>query len=143
MGKKIIRENLQRNEIIYGLWDKGCTIEEISSRTGVPRSSVGYYVRKFNKNARDGKSIVIQHMQEQTNEKGKACTAYIKYLVMTRIIDCFKKGESDEIMKFLKAYKFYRELSDELAVIEEEDKAFCKNIAHIVALLSLGKGMPG
>jgi len=45
----MIPRNLERREIIYELWLQGYTVDEISSKTGIPRSSVGYYVAKFNK----------------------------------------------------------------------------------------------
>ena len=43
------RRNPERERLIYRYWVQGHTIDEISMLTGIPRSSVGYYVRKFNK----------------------------------------------------------------------------------------------
>ena len=51
--------NPERNRVIYELWEKNLTVDQISSRTGVPRSTVGYYVRKFNKLAVEEKPIVF------------------------------------------------------------------------------------
>jgi hypothetical protein len=51
--------NFERNTVIYELWEMNLTVEEISSRTGIPRSTVGYYVRKFNKLAAKGKPVVF------------------------------------------------------------------------------------
>ena len=45
----MIPRNFERENAIYELWKAGCTIDEISSKTGIPRSTVGYYVAKFNK----------------------------------------------------------------------------------------------
>jgi len=44
----MIPRNLERREIIQELWLQGYTVDEISSQTGIPRSSVGYYVAKLN-----------------------------------------------------------------------------------------------
>jgi hypothetical protein len=44
----MIPRNLERRETIHELWLQGFTVDEISSQTGIPRSSVGYYVAKFN-----------------------------------------------------------------------------------------------
>jgi hypothetical protein len=51
--------NSERNRVIYELWETNLTVGEISSRTGIPRSTVGYYVRKFNKLAAKGKPVVF------------------------------------------------------------------------------------
>ena len=51
--------NSERNRMIYELWEANLTVSEISSRTGIPRSTVGYYVRKFNKLGAQGKPVVF------------------------------------------------------------------------------------
>ncbi len=45
----MLPRNIEREKIIYELWLQSYTVDEISSKTGIPRSSVGYYVAKFNK----------------------------------------------------------------------------------------------
>ena len=55
----MIQENTDRNILVYELWTKGRTIDEIASETAIPRSTVGYYVRKFNKRAKSGEPIVF------------------------------------------------------------------------------------
>ncbi len=39
--------NVERNKRIQNLWILGQTIDQISLSTGIPRSTVGYYVKKF------------------------------------------------------------------------------------------------
>jgi hypothetical protein len=53
------RSNIERNAAIYKLWEEGKSIEEISLLTGIPRSTVGYYVHKFNVAARTGGAIPL------------------------------------------------------------------------------------
>ena len=53
----ILKENADRNFLIYELWTKGYTIKEISDETGIPEGSIAYYVRKFNKKSRRGEPI--------------------------------------------------------------------------------------
>jgi hypothetical protein len=36
------QSNIERNVIIYQHWQEGKTIEEISTLTGIPHSTVGY-----------------------------------------------------------------------------------------------------
>jgi hypothetical protein len=47
---------VEREKTIYDLWRLGYTINEIQAQTGMPRSSVGYYVAKFNKKQKGNKS---------------------------------------------------------------------------------------
>jgi hypothetical protein len=62
--------NFERNRVIYELWMKKLTVEQISSSTGIPRSSVGYYVRKFNRLASQGKPIVFPDTSQGTRKQG-------------------------------------------------------------------------
>lgn len=45
--------------MIFELWERGATVDQIASATGIPRSTVGYYVRKFSRLAAGGRPIVI------------------------------------------------------------------------------------
>jgi hypothetical protein len=46
----MVHSNPKREKKILELWQLGHTIDEIWYQTGIPRSTVGYYVRKFNRN---------------------------------------------------------------------------------------------
>ena len=46
----MVRPNPERERKILERWQCGDTIDEISILTDIPRSTVGYYVRKFNRN---------------------------------------------------------------------------------------------
>ena len=56
--------NSERNRLIYDLWEARLTVSEISFRTGIPRSTVGYYVRKFNRLAAKGKPVVFPGLSQ-------------------------------------------------------------------------------
>lgn len=45
----MVRANPERGKRIYEMWRLSETIDEISLATAIPRSTVGYYVRKFNR----------------------------------------------------------------------------------------------
>ena len=86
------KSNPDRNAIIYELWEKGNTVSEISLMTGIPRSSVGYYVRKFNKYAKDGRPVVLPQKQKA----GKSTvlnSAVTKWLAFDTIIDIVNAGK--------------------------------------------------
>jgi len=44
--------NVEREEKVYQLRRSGATIDQISLQTRIPRSTVGYYVRKFKRSSR-------------------------------------------------------------------------------------------
>ncbi len=55
----MIRQNVNRNKAIYELWEKAYTVKQIAVETGIPRGTVAYYVRKFNRAAEQGKPVVF------------------------------------------------------------------------------------
>ena len=61
--------NVDRNKVIYELWERKLTVEQISSSTNIPRSTVGYYVRKFNRLAAQGKPVVFQGLNQSVREQ--------------------------------------------------------------------------
>jgi len=121
--------NPDRNTIIYELWEKGTTVSEISLRTGIPRSSVGYCVRKFNKYAKDGRSVVLP----QKREAGKSnvlVSAVNKWLVFENIIDMVKAGDFEKLYYSLSACKLLKELGDQIFFTREESKAFIEALSQ-------------
>jgi len=47
-----LRPNPERNEKIYTLWREGHSIEKISLLTGIPKGTVGYFVKKLKNSMR-------------------------------------------------------------------------------------------
>ena len=120
----MIHENLDRNFLIYELWKKGRTIDEMSFDTGIPRSTVGYYIRKFNKRAKNGEPIAFLHEREKPDEKDIAFTAFSKNLTFKRLMEW--SGESkdglDRLYKFLMIIKLLKELQREIFPTNEKKK---------------------
>ena len=103
--------NSERNRVIYELWEKNLTVEEISSNTGIPRSTVGYYVRKFNKLAAKGKPVVFP------GPSGSAIipTNYTQDIQLmstleTRILESVVDGEWEGLYYRLSAFRLLKEL---------------------------------
>jgi len=46
--------NHERNRLLEQHWREGKTVDEAAMLTGIPRSTVGYYYRKFNRYAKTG-----------------------------------------------------------------------------------------
>ena len=127
-----IQENPDRNFLVYELWEKGFTVDEIVFETGIPRSSVGYYVRKFNKCAKSGKPIVIQQIKKKPDEKALPQQAWIKSDSMLKLKKMFIAEDVDKAYKYLMTIKLMKELQRELNPTEEERQAFMKIFPDVV-----------
>lgn len=128
----MIPENVDRNFLIYELWREGKTIDEISFETGIPRSSVGYYVRKFNKLAKRGEPIAFQPMREKEDEKTLAIQGGMKHLTRVLTLKNISEGKIDRVYKVLMICKLMKELQGDLFPTEEERKACRKNLSFVL-----------
>jgi len=130
----MVRENLDRNFLIYELWKKGRTIDEISFDTGIPRSTVGYYVRKFNKRARRGEPIAFLPEREKPDEKDIAFTTVRKNLMFQNLLKWSGEGKDgvDKVYKFLMIAKLLKELQRDILPTKDEEKALAKYRFYIL-----------
>jgi hypothetical protein len=103
--------NSERNRVIYEFWEMNLTVGEISSRTGIPRSTVGYYVRKFNKLAAKGKPVVFPGPSRSPGMP-RNYTEDIPLMsnLETRILESVVHGDWKEIYYRLSAFKLLKEL---------------------------------
>jgi transposase len=103
--------NSERNKVIYELWEKNLTIGEISSSTGIPRSTVGYYVRKFNRLSAKGKPVVFPGLSQRPGELGSytECSSAMSVL-QRKILVLMKNGHWDEVYHRLKVLKLLKEV---------------------------------
>lgn len=90
--------------------------DQISSLTGIPRSTVGYYVRKFNRLAAEGKPIVFPgaHKAPRNVSIGDAMLmgqwrGYIETMGV-RFLDMLDKGQAKELYYMLMDLKLIRDL---------------------------------
>jgi len=128
----MVRENSVRNSVIYDLWVKGLTIDDISFETGIPRSTVGYYVRKFNKKAKKGEEIIIPYLEEQVNPQDMAIQAFIKSWFLSQLTEIWKTGDIDRVYKLLMICKLMKELQRDLFPTREECEAFFDNLGYVI-----------
>ena len=129
----MIQENPDRNFIIYELWTNGNTIDEISFETGIPRSTVGYYVRKFKRRASRGEPIAYAPANEKPNEKSMAVQAFAKALASQHLFQMLGEEDGlDKVYKLLMITKLVKELQREIFATEEERKAFLNNFSYVI-----------
>ena len=103
--------NSERNRLIYDLWEANLTVNEISSRTGIPRSTVGYYVRKFNKLAAKGKPVVFPG-SSQGPRMPSNYTEDIPLIsrVEAKVLGSMLNGDWEGLYYRLSAFKLLKEL---------------------------------
>jgi hypothetical protein len=105
--------NSDRNKVIYELWEKNLTIEQISSSTNIPRSTVGYYVRKFNRLAAQGKPVVFPGISQGTREQdsfAEDARPVTLSLLQMKIEDRAMKGDWEGLYYRLNVLKLLKEL---------------------------------
>jgi len=123
--------NPERNRVIYELWEKNLTVDQISSRTGIPRSTVGYYVRKFNKLAVEGKPIVFPRERKIASARRDSPFSHFLPLmkemavrkVRAKILLMLGDGRYQELYYLLMDLKLIKEL-DSIVTSEAFEKAF-------------------
>ena len=136
----MVQENPDRNFIIYELWTNGNTIDEISFETGIPRSTVGYYVRKFNKCAKSGEPIVVQQIRKKPDEKVIAVQTWKKldfFVYLEKILK--EKDGLDKAYKILMIAKLMKELHKDIFPTEEERQTFWNNFPYMVEQIMRAK----
>jgi transposase len=113
------QSNLERNAVIYQHWQEGKTIEEISTLTGVPRSTVGYYVRKFNAAARAGMPLPLPPPSKK--QPAEIVFSFLtKAKVMEFVLNLLKTGDAQTIYYNLASMKLLTELIGRLTLTKEE-----------------------
>jgi len=108
-------QNLERNRVIYELWENGFTVDQIASRTSILRSTVGYYVRKFNRLAAEGKPVVLLRQRKVAH---KSFFSEILQLVnedavgkiRLNAIKMFQQGQYEQLYYMLMDLKLIRDL---------------------------------
>ena len=136
----MLDRNPDRNFLIYELWKKGHTVDEISLETCIPRSTVGYYVRKFNKCARSGEPIICQRVREEPDEKTLALIGFAKSSFFVDLMKVLKEEDGlDKVYKRLMIVKLIKELQTDIFPTEEEKQAFRKNPRFLLEQILLAK----
>ena len=122
----MVKENPERNARIYELWELGLTIDKIAFETGCPRSTVGYYIRKFNKKAIRGEPIILPHIIERPDSETLAQNAFYKSKVFVTLTEMIRTRNFDSVYKYLMIFKLVKELQRDLFPTKEESAAFIK-----------------
>lgn len=104
--------NLERNKLVYELWEKGLPVNRISSLTGIPRSTVGYYVRKFNKLAAEGKPVVFPagyKTPREASTKKSPMQEMLEAIIGMKAFQKMRDGGAEDLYYILMDFKLLEE----------------------------------
>ena len=144
----VFRRNPERERLIYRYWRLGYTVDRISKLTGIPRSSVGYYVRKFNK--KYGESIrlrrklspILMGVDEspKMSEDKLVESAVLKMVSLKSFFDIIsplvKQGRYKDLYYLLRCMKLMGEMLQSLMFTPEERKVADKAIKQFMQIIT-------
>ena len=142
------RRNPEREGLVYRYWVQGHTIDEISRLTGIPKSSVGYYVRKFNK--KYGESVrlrrklspILMSVDEspKMSEDELVESAVFKMVGLKSFFDIIgplvREGRYRDLYYLLKCMKLMEGLLQPLMFTPEERKVTDKAVQQFIQILT-------
>lgn len=134
-----MKENVERSRRIYELWSLGYTIEEISSMTGIPRSTVGYYVKKFKKKhegeRRGLRPIALETEKSEPASSDVLGSMLVKALgfqkIKEKVEELMGRGEYEKLYYFLMSIKCLIELCKYFKLTPEELKSYYKVLSEL------------
>jgi len=126
--------NEERNKKILELWKQGHTIEGTSALLNIPRSTVGYYYKKFGKRLKNG----LLYSSEDTRARRKTVEDYsvtisalAKIISYDGIIKMIKEGDFTRTYYYLAALKLLIELWKYHQVTPEESQALVEALGAL------------
>jgi len=120
-------ENLSKNSEIFEKWQNGQTVREISEDTGYPISTVGYYVRKFNRRAQKGEPMDFTPTPE-VDKVTLALTARAKINASELMTNYMKNSDYEGLYFFLMDIKLMKELRRDLNLTRAESNILISNL---------------
>ena len=118
--------NVEREEKVYRPWRLGATIDQISLQTQIPRSTVGYYVRKFNRS--DRRRLVPEPIAPSAADVSIPESIFTKVLFTEKVMELFKSGDYAKLYYFIQIYKMLMQMQSYLKFTKDEMDLFQKAI---------------
>jgi len=113
--------NYERNQLLEQYWREGKTVDEAAELTGIPRSTVGYYYRKFNRYARTGiePSIPAPKLQSATDAY---VSVFYKAATLSDLISTLKNDDPQTCYYRLASFKILMEVSKYFRLTSPEER---------------------
>ncbi len=119
--------NRERNYLVHRYWQDGKTVDEIAMLTAIPRSTVGYYIRKFNRYARMGLEppmpASVSHSEVEAYQ-----SAFTKVIGVGQIFALARNEDPQTAYYRLAFLKLAMEMVNKLQLSPEERKQLPKLI---------------
>jgi hypothetical protein len=119
------KSNPARNSDLYRLWQEGHTIEEASLLTGIPRSTVGYYHKKYKRYAKEGRPVVIPQATEERPRTEVGSSVLLKSMIIGPTMEMIHAGDPERAYYILGVFKLLKDLN--LEITREELEALQKS----------------
>ena len=119
------KSNPARNSDLYRLWQEGHTIEEASLLTGIPRSTVGYYHKKYKRYAKEGRPVVIPQATQERPRTEVGSSVLLKSMIIGPTMEMIHAGDPERAYYILGVFKLLKDLN--LEITREELEALQKS----------------
>ena len=140
------RRNPERERLVYRYWVQGYTIDDISRLTGIPRSSVGYYVRKFNKKYGRRSRVRVSFLPAlgdstdvKKDEYSLAVSGIMKSAALIStfetVVDLVRQGRLQDAYYCLAIIKLFNEIERIYSLTPEERKAAKRAIDEFLQII--------
>jgi hypothetical protein len=129
--------NVERNKKIHDLWLLGQTIDQISMVTGIPRSTVGYYVRKF-KRTGQGSGIQRSITPQSSPDISTSESILMKTIFFSKVLELVKDGDFERLYYFLHSYKMLMQMQSYIKLTEDEQKLLQEAMSEFKEKMDVG-----
>jgi hypothetical protein len=119
------KPNPARNRDLCRLWHERHTIEEASLLTGIPKSTVGYYYKKYKRYAKEGRPVVIPQATEERPRTEVDQSVLFKSMMIGQAMEMIHAGNPERAYYTLGVFKLLKDLN--LNVTPKELEALQKS----------------
>jgi hypothetical protein len=138
----MVHSNPERESKIRELWQLDHTIDEITILSGIPRSTVGYYVRKLNRQNRRRPTLTdrldrLASPTKPSSTDGISSSVVNKTffwtVVLPQMLDLWKARRFEECYYMLRCWELLpKAIRPNVASTEEEAKELVKQVMAVV-----------
>ena len=125
-----MKKNFDRNAELYDLWKNGHTIDEASEISRIPRSTIGYYFKKFKKHEKKGNIADFMDFRKKINSKKEQdekiqsirSKQWAEDMIIMAILHAGDTGNWVNTYYCIKTIEFIMNSKDRYLITDEERK---------------------